>query len=341
MAGGAPEGWRSDPYRRHELRYWDGLAWTAHVSDLDVVGDDPVFPVLDSAARTYLTPVGSRARGRRSPRLPGLDRAAAWAVSGFLGVIALATFAAVDGSAPPPRTPPQVAGVEAAAAQVPATEDHDADAAGRTPASAATTRAAARRALALLSTLPVQATTARTGAPDGSADTAADGAAPPASGSAAKGQTGCDVLQEVLRRDLTHVRLAPDGCTVLSGVLRDPSSGATVRYRRGAANPAVRVDHALPTAAARRTGAADLGTEQQRALTNDPLNLVALSTATSRARGSASADVWLPRNRSARCRYVARQIAVKAAYGLWVTRTERNAMRTVLATCPEEPVPSR
>jgi len=29
----APMGWFADPYRRHELRYWDGQRWTEHVSD--------------------------------------------------------------------------------------------------------------------------------------------------------------------------------------------------------------------------------------------------------------------------------------------------------------------
>jgi hypothetical protein len=38
-----PAGWRTDPYVRHELRYWDGSSWTAHVSDVGVQGvDTPV-----------------------------------------------------------------------------------------------------------------------------------------------------------------------------------------------------------------------------------------------------------------------------------------------------------
>ena len=28
----APAGWLRDPSGRHELRYWDGSQWTAHVS---------------------------------------------------------------------------------------------------------------------------------------------------------------------------------------------------------------------------------------------------------------------------------------------------------------------
>jgi hypothetical protein len=40
-------GWHPDPYRRHELRWWDGTTWTEHVSDqgvasVDAVGSAPV-----------------------------------------------------------------------------------------------------------------------------------------------------------------------------------------------------------------------------------------------------------------------------------------------------------
>ncbi|MEQ8717117.1 MAG: DUF2510 domain-containing protein [Acidimicrobiales bacterium] len=41
----AAPGWHSDPYERHELRYFDGRAWTAHVSDGGVQSeDDPQRP---------------------------------------------------------------------------------------------------------------------------------------------------------------------------------------------------------------------------------------------------------------------------------------------------------
>lgn len=36
-----PANWYPDPTNRHELRYWDGRAWTAHVSDHGATGQDP------------------------------------------------------------------------------------------------------------------------------------------------------------------------------------------------------------------------------------------------------------------------------------------------------------
>lgn len=36
----APAGWLADPAGRHELRYWDGAVWTAHVSDAGAQSED-------------------------------------------------------------------------------------------------------------------------------------------------------------------------------------------------------------------------------------------------------------------------------------------------------------
>jgi hypothetical protein len=40
-AGGAPQ-WAPDPTGRHEHRFWDGAAWTAHVSTASVEAADPI-----------------------------------------------------------------------------------------------------------------------------------------------------------------------------------------------------------------------------------------------------------------------------------------------------------
>jgi len=46
------------------------------------------------------------------------------------------------------------------------------------------------------------------------------------------------------------------------------------------------------------------------------------------------AATWLPPNKSFRCEYVARQIAVKSSYSLWVTQAEHDAMARILGDCP-------
>ena len=41
---GTPAGWFTDPFVKHEQRYWSGTAWTEHVLDDGVPSDDPPPP---------------------------------------------------------------------------------------------------------------------------------------------------------------------------------------------------------------------------------------------------------------------------------------------------------
>ena len=47
---------------------------------------------------------------------------------------------------------------------------------------------------------------------------------------------------------------------------------------------------------------------------------------TNASKGDGDAATWLPPVKAYRCTYVARQVAVKRAYGLWVTSAERSAI---------------
>jgi hypothetical protein len=44
-----PAGWYPDPGRTHELRYFDGQAWTDHVSDRKQVSEALLGPVRGRA----------------------------------------------------------------------------------------------------------------------------------------------------------------------------------------------------------------------------------------------------------------------------------------------------
>ena len=74
-------------------------------------------------------------------------------------------------------------------------------------------------------------------------------------------------------------------------------------------------------------------------MANDPLNLLAVDSSTNRSKGDGDAATWLPPNKAYRCTYVARQVAVKGKYAIWVTSAERDAMTRVLSTCPTMPLP--
>ena len=59
------------------------------------------------------------------------------------------------------------------------------------------------------------------------------------------------------------------------------------------------------------------------------------------AKGDGDAATWLPANKAFRCQYIARQIAVKAKYNLWVTPPEKAAMQQVLGNCPTQTLPTQ
>ncbi|MFE6995980.1 HNH endonuclease family protein [Microbacterium sp. NPDC057659] len=153
-------------------------------------------------------------------------------------------------------------------------------------------------------------------------------------------RNGCDTRNDTLGAQLTDpVR---DGrCKVTAGTLHDPYTGTTIHFVRGqGTSELVQIDHVVALSDAWQKGAQALTAEQRTALANDPLNLLAVDGASNSQKRDGDAATWLPKNKDFRCEYVARQIAVKARYDLWVTPAEHDAVARVLSTCPDEPVPT-
>jgi hypothetical protein len=103
---------------------------------------------------------------------------------------------------------------------------------------------------------------------------------------------------------------------------------------------AVQIDHVVALGDAWQKGAQQLSDSERVDLANDPLELLAVDGPTNEAKGDGDAATWLPPNKSFRCSYVARQIAVSAKYHLWVTAAEKDAMTAVLGSCPGELAPT-
>lgn len=155
-------------------------------------------------------------------------------------------------------------------------------------------------------------------------------------------RNGCDTRNDILRRDLRPFAVKPgtNGCVVLNGLLADPFSGRTIAFQRGSQTSAdVQIDHVVALANAWQTGAFRWSADQRLRFANDPLNLLAVDGRLNLAKRDSDAASWLPPYRAGRCPMVARQIAAKQQYGLWVTGAERDAMARVLAGCPDEPLP--
>jgi hypothetical protein len=155
-------------------------------------------------------------------------------------------------------------------------------------------------------------------------------------------RNGCDQRNQVLGRDLTNVRYrpAPRPCVVLTGVLHDPYTGETIAFTRGAGtSDKVQIDHVVALSDAWQTGAQALDPATREMVATDPLNLLAVEGVVNQSKGDGDAATWLPPAKGYRCAYVARQVAVKTRYRLWVTPAERDAIARVLATCPGQPLP--
>lgn len=207
--------------------------------------------------------------------------------------------------------------------------------------SSARSPATAETAQAVLDTLPVKGRAPKTGYARrqfGKAWTDAT--------TAFWSRNGLSTREDVLSRDLTSIRCkmppptrAAPHCIVSSGTLHDPYTGKTVYFVRGlTTSQTVQIDHVVALSDAWQTGAQRLTIAQRIDLANDPLNLVAVDGPANEAKGDGDAATWLPPNKSFRCEYVARQVAVKATYHLWVTAAEKAAITRVLSACPNQPL---
>lgn len=148
------------------------------------------------------------------------------------------------------------------------------------------------------------------------------------------GHNGCNTRDDILRRDLTAVQLRRGTCLVQRGVLHDPYTGRTIDFGRGPdTSEAVQVDHLVALADAWYKGARNWDDAYRRDFANDPRNLLAVGAQVNFDKAFRDAAAWLPPDAGYRCEFVARQVAVKTDYRLWVSANEKAAMQRVLRAC--------
>lgn len=152
---------------------------------------------------------------------------------------------------------------------------------------------------------------------------------------------GCDTRNIILHRDMTNVA-ANEKCQVVSGTLNDPYTGKMISFTRGAStSDNVQIDHVVALSDTWQTGAQQLTADERVTLANDPLELLAVDGPANQQKSDGDAATWLPSNKPFRCQYVARQIAVKTKYRLWVTQAEKDAIVMTLTACPAQSLPTK
>jgi Protein of unknown function (DUF1524) len=150
---------------------------------------------------------------------------------------------------------------------------------------------------------------------------------------------GCDTRSLILARDLRRLAYMAGSCEIVTGILEDPYTGQAIRFSVGGGSE-VDIDHVVALGDAWQKGAQQWSYRRRVRFANDPLNLLVVDASANRQKGDGDAATWLPPRKRFRCRYVARQIAVKRRYRAWVTAAERDAMARVLARCPRTPLPA-
>ena len=149
---------------------------------------------------------------------------------------------------------------------------------------------------------------------------------------------GCDTRNIILHRDLQNPVL-DNACSVIGGSLNDPYTGTVIQFEKGSS--IIQIDHVVAISNAWQTGAQQLSKVQRIKFANDPLELLAVLGDANQQKSDGDAATWLPSNKSFRCQYAARQIAIKQKYTLWVTAAEKEALSNVLANCPDQALPAK
>jgi hypothetical protein len=147
-------------------------------------------------------------------------------------------------------------------------------------------------------------------------------------------KNGCDTREIILNRDLTEVSV-DSSCNVTKGVLSDPYSGKVINFVRGSSTSSeVQVDHVVALSDAWQKGAQKMSLPDRITFANDPLELLAVGQTANGQKSDGDAATWLPPNKSFRCAYVGRQVAIKVKYNLWVTQAEHDIIKSILDKCP-------
>ena len=151
---------------------------------------------------------------------------------------------------------------------------------------------------------------------------------------------GCSMRNIILQRDLEGV-VTDNECNVISGILYDPYTGKEIIFHRGSSTSGqIQIDHVVALSDAWQKGAQQMTYQQRIDFANDPLELMAVDGSANQQKSGSDAASWLPKNKSFRCEYVSRQIAVKKKYSLWVTMSEKTAILSILDKCPRQMLPS-
>ena len=130
---------------------------------------------------------------------------------------------------------------------------------------------------------------------------------------------GCDQRNDVLARDLIDTTFRPgtNNCIVFTGTLHDPYAGTTIAFQRSqTTSDDMQIDHVVALSKRLVDRRPTARPDDPRAARERPTQPAATDGPTNQTKGDADAATCLAPNRATWCPHVARQVAVKAKYGL-------------------------
>lgn len=167
-------------------------------------------------------------------------------------------------------------------------------------------------------------------------------------GWASNGCGSATTRDTILARDLKGA-VKNSKCQVTSGMLADPYTGRTIRFKRGRnTSSAVQIDHVVALLDAWESGARDWDQAKRVKYANSPDVLLASDgpanmakgsgldvngTALYRSQDSGAPDIWMPDNKAYRCDYMAKRATIKSKWGLTMTPREKQQTVSVLSQC--------
>ena len=133
-------------------------------------------------------------------------------------------------------------------------------------------------------------------------------------------RNGCDTRNDILRRDLDHVRIkaGTHGWRgAISGILSDPYSGAVVQFTSGPETSwDVQIDHVVPLAWAWDTAPTIGPPSAEPSLQTIRENLLATTAEVNMSKSDSGPSEWLPNSAAEKCDYASTYIDVLTAWGL-------------------------
>lgn len=138
----------------------------------------------------------------------------------------------------------------------------------------------------------------------------------------------CDAREESLKR--VGFSVDPKTCRAKPGFkYTDPYTGKVID------DPSkLDIDHVIPLGRANDTGAKKWSPEQKEAYANDvDTVLLPVDASANRQKSDKGPGEWMPSNQAFHCAYAKKYIDVASKYGLWISASDKTALRAALAKC--------